>query len=37
MFIAAAFAVGGIAVQPSPVQASGKKVVIVVGPVGSST
>jgi hypothetical protein len=37
MFIAAAFAVGGIAVQPSPVQASGKKVVIVVGPVGSAT
>jgi hypothetical protein len=37
VFLAAAFAVGGIAVQPSAVQASGKKVVIVVGPAGSAT
>jgi hypothetical protein len=37
MILAAAFAIGGIAVQPSAVQASGKKVVIVVGPAGSAT
>jgi hypothetical protein len=37
IFLAAAFAVGGVAVQPSTAQAAGKKVVIVVGPVGSAT
>jgi hypothetical protein len=37
IFLAAAFAVGGLAVQPSAAQAGGRKVVIVVGPVGSAT
>jgi hypothetical protein len=37
LVIATAFAVGGIAVQPSPAQAVGRKVVIVVGPAGSNT
>jgi hypothetical protein len=37
IFLAAAFAVGGLAVQPSGAQAGGRKVVIVVGPVGSAT
>jgi hypothetical protein len=37
MIIAATFAVGGLAVQPAPAVAAGKKVVIVVGPAGSST
>jgi hypothetical protein len=37
IFLAAAFAVGGLAVQPSVAQAGGRKVVIVVGPVGSAT
>ena len=37
VFLAAAFAVGGLAVQPSAAQAGGRKVVIVVGPVGSAT
>ena len=37
LFLAAVFAAGGLAVQPAPVQATGRKVVIVVGPVGSST
>jgi hypothetical protein len=35
--LAAVFAVGGLATQPHSVAAAGKKVVIVVGPVGSST
>jgi hypothetical protein len=35
--IASALAVGGLATQPANVSAAGKKVVIVVGPVGSST
>ncbi len=35
--IASVLAVGGLATQPQVVAASGKKVVIVVGPVGSST
>jgi hypothetical protein len=35
--LAAVFAVGGLAAQPQAVAAAGKKVVIVVGPVGSST
>jgi hypothetical protein len=37
LLIAAAFAVGGLAAHPTDVAAAGKKVVIVVGPVGSST
>ena len=37
LLIAAAFAVGGLASHPTDVAAAGKKVVIVVGPVGSST
>lgn len=37
LLIAAAFAVGGLAANPTDVAAAGKKVVIVVGPVGSST
>jgi hypothetical protein len=37
LFLAAAFAVGGIAVQPSTALAGGRKVVIVVGPAGSAT
>lgn len=37
VFIAAAFAVGGLATHPTDVAAAGKKVVIVVGPAGSST
>jgi hypothetical protein len=37
IFIATAFAVGGMAIQPSTAQAAGRKVVIVVGPVGSAT
>ena len=37
MLIAATFAVGGLAAQPAPTLAAGKKVVIVVGPVGSAT
>jgi len=37
MFLAAAFAVGGTIAQPTPAQAGGRKVVIVVGPAGSST
>jgi hypothetical protein len=37
LFIAAAFAVGGLAVDPSVAQAGGRKVVIVVGPAGSAT
>jgi hypothetical protein len=35
--IASVIAVGGLAVQPADVSAAGKKVVIVVGPVGSQT
>ena len=35
--LAAVFAVGGLVSNPTPVAAAGKKVVIVVGPVGSST
>ena len=35
--IASVIAVGGLAVQPQDVSAAGKKVVIVVGPVGSQT
>jgi hypothetical protein len=35
--IAAAFAVGGLSAQPQVAAAAGKKVVIIVGPVGSST
>ena len=37
VLLAAAFAVGGLAVQPTGAQAAGRKVVIVVGPVGSAT
>jgi hypothetical protein len=37
MFLAAAFAFGGLAVSPGTAAAAGKKVVIVVGPAGSST
>jgi hypothetical protein len=37
LFVATAFAFGGIAIQPSTAQAAGRKVVIVVGPAGSST
>jgi hypothetical protein len=37
LFIATAFAFGGIVVQPSAAQAGGRKVVIVVGPAGSAT
>jgi hypothetical protein len=37
VFLAAAFAVGGLTVQPSVAEAGGRKVVIVVGPAGSST
>jgi hypothetical protein len=37
LFLAAAFAVGGIVVQPSTANAGGRKVVIVVGPAGSAT
>ncbi len=37
MLVAAAFAVGGLAAHPAPTFAAGKKVVIVVGPVGSAT
>ena len=35
--IAAVLAVGGLSAQPQVAAAAGKKVVIVVGPVGSST
>jgi hypothetical protein len=35
--LASALAIGGVAAQPHDVSAAGKKVVIVVGPVGSST
>jgi hypothetical protein len=37
MALAAVFAVGGLATQPHSAAAAGKKVVIVVGPAGSST
>lgn len=37
LLIAAAFAAGGLAANPTDVAAASKKVVIVVGPVGSST
>jgi hypothetical protein len=37
MLLAAVFAVGGLAAHPGPTAAAGKKVVIVVGPTGSST
>jgi hypothetical protein len=37
MLLAALFAVGGLASQPQATAAAGKKVVIVVGPTGSST
>jgi hypothetical protein len=37
MVLAAVFAVGGVAAQPGPAAAAGKKVVIIVGPVGSQT
>jgi hypothetical protein len=37
MLLAAVFAAGGLAVQPATAEAAGRKVVIVVGPVGSST
>jgi hypothetical protein len=37
MTLAAVFAVGGVAAQPGPAAAAGKKVVIIVGPVGSQT
>jgi len=37
ILVAAVFAVGGLAVQPNVAQAAGRKVVIVVGPVGSAT
>jgi hypothetical protein len=35
--LAAVMAIGGLVAQPAPVAAAGRKVVIVVGPVGSST
>ena len=37
ILLAAVFAVGGLASHPQPTAAAGKKVVIVVGPAGSST
>jgi hypothetical protein len=37
LLFAAVFAVGGLAAQPAEAQAAGKKVVIIVGPAGSST
>jgi hypothetical protein len=37
MFLAAAFAFGGLVVSPGTAAAAGKKVVIVVGPAGSAT
>jgi hypothetical protein len=37
MLFAAAFALGGLTVNPEPAAAAGKKVVVIVGPAGSST